>query len=130
MEDEELDSSTKLGKAKKLVKMKNAMAMACVTQCLSSMIMNTVFNVEAEAGCPTGKACQLFDNLKQKYNPNKKLSRAQMITKLIKIKPKKGEDPKVTCNEIKALKVEYQDQAEILDSDTIVMHLFLVYAKL
>ena len=34
------------------------------------------------------------------------------------------------CNKIEALKVEYQDQAEILDNDTIVMHLFLVCAKL
>ena len=34
------------------------------------------------------------------------------------------------CNEIDALKVKYWDQAEILNNDTIVMHLFLVCAKL
>ena len=34
------------------------------------------------------------------------------------------------CNEIEALKVKYQDQAEIIDNDTIVMHLLLVCAKL
>ena len=39
--DEELDAGTKLGKVKKLSKMKNAMAMACVTQCLISMAMLT-----------------------------------------------------------------------------------------
>ena len=44
MEDEELDASTKLRKAKKLAKMKNAMAMAYVTQCLSGMAMlNEIF---------------------------------------------------------------------------------------
>ena len=34
------------------------------------------------------------------------------------------------CNEIEYLKVKYQDQAEILVSDMIVMHLFLVCTKL
>ena len=59
MEDEELDASTKLGKAKELVKMKNAMAMVYVTQCLSSItMMNAIFNIQVEAGWPTGKACQ------------------------------------------------------------------------
>ena len=53
-----------------------------------------------------------------------------MIQKLNKIRPKKGKDPKVMCNNIKALKVEYWDQAEILDNNTIVMHLFLVCKKL
>ena len=77
MEDEELCVSTELGKAKKLVNMKNAMAMAYRTQCLCSMVMlNTIFNIQAEAGWWTGKACQLFDNLKKKYNPHDKLLRA------------------------------------------------------
>ena len=53
-----------------------------------------------------------------------------MIEKLNKINPKKGEDPKVMCNEIEALKVKYQDQAEIMNNNTIVMHLFLVCTKL
>ena len=53
-----------------------------------------------------------------------------MIKKLNKIMPKKREDPKVMCNKIEALKVKYCDQAKILDDDTIVMHLFLVCAKL
>ena len=79
MEDEELDASPELGKVKKLAKMKNAMGMEYVTQCLSGMVMlNTIFNIQAEAGGPTGKACQLFDNLKQKYNPNDKLSKVQL----------------------------------------------------
>ena len=51
-----------------------------------------------------------------------------MIKKLNEIKPKKGEDSKVICNKIEALKVKYWDQTEILDNDTIVMHLFLVCA--
>ena len=107
-EDEELDTNTELGKAKKLAKMKNAMAMVYKTQHLSSMAMlNAIFNIQTEAGWPTGKACQLFDNLKHKYNPNDKLSRAQMIKKLNKIKPKKEKDLKVTCNKIEALKVKY-----------------------
>ena len=51
------------------------MAMAYTTQCLSSMAMlNAIFNIQAGAGWLAGKACQLFDNLKQKYNPNNKLS--------------------------------------------------------
>ena len=131
MEDEELDANTKLKKAKKLVKMKNEMMMAYVTQCLSSTAMlNAIFNVQAEVGWLTGKACQLFDNLKQKYNPNDKLSRAQMIKKLNKTKSKKEEDPKVICNKIESLKIKYLDQAKILDNKTIVTHLFLVCAKL
>ena len=60
-----------------------------------------------------GKACQLFDKLKQKYNPNDKLSSMQIIKKLNEIKPKKGEDLKVMCDKIEALKVKYQDQAKI-----------------
>ena len=53
------------------------MAMAHMTQCLSSMAMlNAIFNIQAEAGWPTGKARQLFGNLKHKYKPNDKLSRA------------------------------------------------------
>ena len=111
--------------------MKNAMAMAYVTQYLSSMAMlNAIFNIQAEAGWPTERACQLFDNLKQNHNHNDKLSRMQMIKNLHKIKPKKGDDPKVLCNKIEVLKIKYQDQAEILDNDTIVLHLFLVCAKL
>ena len=47
-----------------------------------------------------------------------------MVKKLNKIKPKKGEDPKEMCNKIQALKVKYEDKAEILDNDTIMMHLF------
>ena len=70
--------------------------MAYVTQCLSSMAMlNMNFKVQAEAGWLTERACQLFDNLKQRYNPNTKLSAKQMIEKLNKIEPKKGEYPKV-----------------------------------
>ena len=96
--------------------MKNAMAMAYMTQCLSGMAMlNAIFNIQAEAGWLTGKACQLFDNLKQKYNLDYKLLRVQMIKMLNKIKPKKGEDPKVMCDKIEALKVKYQDQVKILD---------------
>ena len=53
-----------------------------------------------------------------------------MIKKLNKIKPKKGEDPKVMCNKNGALKVKYQDQAEILDGNTIMMHLFLLCVEL
>ena len=129
MEDEELDASTELEKAKKLAKMKKAMVMVHMTQCLrSKSMLNAIFNVQAETGCPTGRACQLFDSLEHKYNPNDQLSRAQIKKKLNKIKPKKGEDPKVMCDEIEALK--YQDQAEILDDNTIAMHLFLVCAKI
>ena len=44
MEDEELNASNELGKAKKLAKMKNAMTMAYATQCLSSAAMlNAIF---------------------------------------------------------------------------------------
>ena len=69
MEDEVLDVSTELGKAKKLMKMKNAIAMAYAILCLSSVAMlNAIFNIQAEAGWPTGKAYQLFGNLKLKYN--------------------------------------------------------------
>ena len=65
------------------------MAMAYTTQCLSSMAMlNAIFNIQAGAGWLAGKACQLFDNLKQKYNPNNKFSWVQMIKKLYEIKPK------------------------------------------
>ena len=63
MEDEELDASTKLEKAKKLAKMKNMMEMAYMTQCLSSMaILNATFYAQVEAIWPTGRACQQFDN--------------------------------------------------------------------
>ena len=49
-----------------------------MTQCFSNMAMlNAIFNVQAEAGWWTGRACQLFDNLKHKNIPNDKLSRAQ-----------------------------------------------------
>ena len=60
---------------------------------------NVEWNIKnkAEAGWLTGKACQLFDNLKHKYNPNDKLLRVQMMKKLKKIKPKKSKDPKVMC---------------------------------
>ena len=48
MEDEELDDSTMLGKAKKSAKMKNVISMAYATQWLSSMAMlNVIFNVQA-----------------------------------------------------------------------------------
>ena len=93
-------------------------------------MLNAIFNVQAEAGWPTGRACQLFDNFKCKYSPNDKLLSAQMIKKLYKSKLKNGEDPKVMCDKIEALKVKYQDQAEILDNNTIVTHLFLVWEKL
>ena len=50
-EDEELDASTELGKAKKLAKMKNTMAMVYMTQCLSVMaILNMIFNIQAKTG--------------------------------------------------------------------------------
>ena len=68
-ENEELHASTNLEKANKLAKMKNAMVMAYVTHCLNSTAMlNAIFNIQAEAGWPTGRACQLFNNLKHKYN--------------------------------------------------------------
>ena len=51
-----------------------------------------------------------------------------MKKELNKIKPKKGEDPK--CDKIEALNVKYQDQAEIIDNDTIVTNFFLVCTKL
>ena len=48
-DDEELDASTKLGKAKKLGKLKNMMALVYVTQCLSGMSMsNAIFKIQAE----------------------------------------------------------------------------------
>ena len=53
-----------------------------------------------------------------------------MTKNLNEIKPKKGEDPKVMCDKIETLKVKYWDQTEILNKDSIVMHLFLVCAKL
>ena len=59
-----------------------------------------------------------------------KLKQAKMIKKLNKMKPKKGEDSKVMCNKIDAMRVKYWDQAEIHDYDTIVTHLFLVCTKL
>ena len=52
-----------------------------------------------------------------------------MIKKLNKIKPKNGEDPKVMCNNIEALKVKCCDPAKILDNNTTVMHLFPVVHK-
>ena len=108
--DKELDASTELEKAKILAKMENAMAIVYVTLCLNGMAMlNEIFNVQVEAGWLTGKACELFNNLKQKYNRNDKLSRVQMIKKPNKIKPMKGDDPKVMCNKIEALKVKHQD---------------------
>ena len=129
-EDKDLDASTALGKEEKLAKIQNAMAMAYATQCLSSTeLPNVIFNVQAEAGWPTGKACQMIDNLKQKYNPNDKLLRMQMIKKLNKMKPNKGDDPKVMNDKIEALKVKYQDQVKIIDNDKNVMHIFLVCAK-
>ena len=122
MEHDELDASSKLGKVKKLAKMKNVMVMTCMTQCLSIMAtMNAISNVQDETGWTTGSVYQLFDNLNHKYNPNDKLLRVQMIKMLHEIKPKNGEDPKVMYKKIKALKVKYQGQAKILDSDIIVM---------
>ena len=107
MEDEELDASTNLEKAKKLAKMKNAMAMVDATQCLScTPMLNAIFNVQAAAGWPTGRACQLFDDMKHKYNTNDKLLSVQMMTKLNEIKPRKRENPKVMCEKTEALKVK------------------------
>ena len=80
-------------------------------------MLNAVFNVQAKTGWPTESACQLFDNFKQKYTPMDKLSKAQMIKKHNKIKPKKGEGLKVMCHKIEALKVKVQDQVELLDND-------------
>ena len=109
----------------KSVKIKNVIAMVYTTQFLSGMAMlNATFNIQAEAGWLTGRACQLFENLKLNCNPNNKLLRAKMIKKLNEIKPEKGEDHKVTCDRFEGLKVKYQDQAEILDNGTIVMHFF------
>ena len=53
-----------------------------------------------------------------------------MIKKLNEIKHKKGKGPKVICDKIDTLKAKYQDHAEILDNDTIVMNVFLVCTKL
>ena len=51
MEHDELDASSKLGKVKKLAKMKNVMVMTCMTQCLSIMAtMNAISNVQDETG--------------------------------------------------------------------------------
>ena len=67
--NEELYASTKLGKVKKLPKMKNSIAMVYATQYLSVMAMlNAIFNVQAETGWPTRRTCQLIDDLKHKYN--------------------------------------------------------------
>ena len=67
IEDEEFNASTELGKAKKLAKMKNAMVMSFATQCLSGTAMlNAIFNVQAETGWSTGKACQLPESLRSK----------------------------------------------------------------
>ena len=86
MEYEELDDSTKIGKAIKSVTIKNAKAMAYMIQCLRSKAMlNATSNIKAQAGWPTGRACQLFNNLKHKYNPNDKLSRMQMIKNLMRL---------------------------------------------
>ena len=63
--------------------------MVYAIQCLRSKVMNAIFNIKAEAGWPTVRACQLFDSLKHKYHPNDKLSRVLMIKKLNKVKPKK-----------------------------------------
>ena len=128
MEDEELDVSTKIVKVMKLVRMKNVLAMAYTTQRMSIMVMlNVIFNVQAEAGWPTRRACQLFAIISTTLMTS---IEALTIKKLYEIKPKKGEDPKVMFDEIEALKVKYCDQVEILDNDTIVMHLFLVCTKL
>ena len=76
--------------------MKNAMAMAYTTQCLSGMAMlNAIFNIQAEAGWLTGKACQLFDNLKQKYNLDYKLLRVQMIKILTRLSPRREKTQKL-----------------------------------
>ena len=92
-------------------KMKKMMAMAYITQCFSiAAMLNALFNIQAEVGWPTGRASQLFDNLKDKYNPNVKLSSMQMIKKLNEIKPKKR-NSKVMCDKIEVLKVKYRDQA-------------------
>ena len=46
MEDEKLDAIIELGKAKISAKMKNAMSMAYMTQCLHLMAMlNAIFNI-------------------------------------------------------------------------------------
>ena len=95
-----LDTSTKIGKANILAKMKNVVVMAYATQCLSGMAMlNAIVNIQV-ASWSTGRVCQLYDNLKCKYNPNDRLSEVQMIKKLNEIKPKKGKDHKVMCDEL------------------------------
>ena len=51
--------------------------MAYAMQCLSGTAMlNVIFSIQGEAGWLARRACQLLDNLKHKYNPNDKLSRA------------------------------------------------------
>ena len=64
-EDKQFDASDEIEKAIKLAKIKNAIAKGFAMQCLSGMAMlNAILNVHAEASWPTGRACQLFDNLK------------------------------------------------------------------
>ena len=93
--------------------------MVYANQCLSSMAMLiNIFNIQAEVGWWTGRACQLFNKLKQ-------ISLTTSCQgKLNEIHPNKGEDLKMICNKIEALKVKQQDQAEILDKEAIVMHFF------
>ena len=120
-EGEELDASSELGKVKKFTKMINAMVMVYAGQCLSGIAsLNMIFNIQAEAGWQTERACQLFDSL----------SRVQMIKKLNEDTPKKREGLKVMHDKNEAQNFKYQDQAEIQVSGAIVMHLFLVCMKL
>ena len=84
-------------------------------------MLNAMFIVQAKTGWLTGKKCQLFDNLAQKYNPYSKLSRVQVIKKGNEVKSKKGEG---------ALKVKYQDQAKLMENNSVVVHHFLMCMKL
>ena len=74
-----MKSWIQLGEAKKLVKIKNAMVMVYVSQCLSGTAMlNALFNIHAEACWLTERECQLFDNLMHKRNSNDKYLRMQI----------------------------------------------------
>ena len=78
-------------------------------------MLDMILNIQAKAGWPIGRVCQLFDNLKQKYIPMSKLLRVQSIKKPNEIKHKEGEDPKVMYDKIEALRGNYPDQAKTLD---------------
>ena len=63
-------------------------------------MLNVIISFKPKQAGQLEEHVSFYEHLKQKYNPNDKLSRAQMIKKLNKIKPKKQEDPKVMCNKV------------------------------